>query len=72
MILLPFASQRQAAAFPQSAQLVDYRAVREEWRRAYRDFKPPADVARRIEELTVREREALDPLNSGSISVPFR
>jgi hypothetical protein len=43
--------QQQAAKFPQSSPLQDSPAVREEWRRAYKDFKPTAAVAARIEEL---------------------
>jgi hypothetical protein len=59
--------QQQAAAFPQSSPLQDSSAVRDEWRRAYKDFKPSADVARRIEELKNRERKAFELFKNGAI-----
>jgi hypothetical protein len=52
MILLQVVLERQqAAVLLQSSSLVDYQVVRDEWRRAYRDFKPSAAIAARIEEL---------------------
>jgi hypothetical protein len=50
--IIPFAlQQQQAAAFHQSSPSQDSSAVREEWQEAYRDFKPSAAIAARIEEL---------------------
>src|SRR5215813_327974 len=60
--------QQQAATFPQSSSLQDSQAVRDEWRRAYKDFKPSAAVAARIEELKNREREARDLWSAGELS----
>jgi DNA/RNA-binding domain of Phe-tRNA-synthetase-like protein len=63
-LLLPLTcfSQQQASKqqFPNSNPLEDNPAVRDAWRKAYKDFKPPAAVAARIEELKTREREAFD------------
>jgi len=68
MILLPFALQQQAATFPQSSPLQDSPAVRDAWRKAYKDFKPPAAVSACIEELKAREREAHGLWNAGELS----
>ena len=61
-LLLPATSSSQQAAinFPQSNPLQDQAAVRDAWRKAYKDFKSPATIAARIEELKAREREARD------------
>ena len=70
LLLLPTTSFSQQAAsnFPQSSPLQDTQAVRDAWRKAYKDFKPSAAVAARIEELKARERETFDLWNSGKIS----
>jgi hypothetical protein len=68
MILLPFALQQQAATFPQSSPLQDFPAVRDAWRKAYKDFKPSAAVTACIEELKNRDREALNLCGAGEMS----
>jgi len=70
LLLLPTQSFSQQAAsnFPQSNPLQDSPAVRDAWRKAYKDFKPPAVVAPRIEELKVREREARESWSAGELS----
>src|SRR5262249_1671948 len=70
-LLFVFWQQQQLPsqpAFPQVKPLSDSPAIREEWRRAYKDFKPSAAVAARIEELKARERETFDLWNAGKIS----
>lgn len=65
----PSFSQQQAASnFPQSNPLQDQAAVRDAWRKAYKDFKPPAAIAMRIEVLKAREREAHDLWSAGELS----
>jgi len=56
LLLLPATSFSQQAAsnFPRSNPLQDQAAVRDEWRRAYKDFKPPAAVSRRNKSLDAR------------------
>jgi hypothetical protein len=46
----------------------DSQAVRDAWRKAYKDFKSPAEAAARIEELKAREREARDLWSAGELS----
>ena len=62
LLLLPTPSFSQQAAsnFPQSNPMQDSPAVRDAWRKAYKDFKPPATVAARIEDLKARKREVRD------------
>jgi len=71
-LLLPAPSFSQQAAnnFPQSVPLQDSQAVRDAWRKVYKDFKPSSAVAARIEELKAREREARELWNAGKLSQP--
>ena len=70
LLLLPATSFSQQAAsnFPQSNPLQDSPAVRDAWRKAYKDFKPSAVVSARIEELKNRERQARDLWSAGELS----
>src|SRR5262245_18033347 len=72
LLLLPSTSfsQQQASKqqFPNSNPLEDNPAIRDAWRKAYKDFKPPAAVDARIEELKAREREARDLWSAGELS----
>src|SRR5215831_14567475 len=70
ILLLPLVlqQQQQAAAFPQSSPLQDSPAVRDAWRKAYEDFKPPAGISVKIEELKNRELEARDLCSAGELS----
>src|SRR5215475_12094708 len=61
-------SQQAASNFPQSNPLQDSQAVRDAWRKAYKDFKPSPAVAARIEELKARGREADDLWGAGELS----
>jgi len=56
LLLLPTTSFSQQAAsnFRQSNSLQDNPAVRDPWRKAYKDFKPPAAVSRRNKSLDAR------------------
>jgi hypothetical protein len=56
----PSFSQQAASNFRQSNPLQDTPAIRDEWRKAYKDFNPGPSVAERIEELKAREREVRD------------
>jgi hypothetical protein len=60
LLLLPATSFSQQAAciFPQSNPLQDSPAVRDAWRKAYKDFKPGPRVQAELEKLKLREREA--------------
>src|SRR5262245_29472614 len=56
-LLFVFWQQQQLPsppAFTQVNPLSDSPAVRDEWRRAYKDFKPPAAVSRRNKSLDAR------------------
>src|SRR5215468_9450884 len=64
----PSFSQQAASNFPQSNPMQDSPAVRDTWRRAYKDFKPSDAVSARIEELKAREREARDLWSAGELS----
>ena len=69
LLLLPAPSFSQQAAsnFSQSNPLQDSQAVRDAWRKAYKDFKPGPAVTARIEELKAREREARDLWSAGEL-----
>jgi len=51
ILLRPLGWRRQQADFPQPGPLVDSPSVREEWRRAYKDFRHHATVDALVEEL---------------------
>ena len=70
LLLLPATSfsQQTASNFQQSNPLQDSPAVRDAWRKAYKDFKPPAAVATRIEELKTRNAEALHLWGAGELA----
>ena len=72
LLLLPTPSFSQQAAsnFPQSNPLQDTQAVRDEWRLAYKDFKPGSLVLAELEKLKLREREALNLWSDGKYTLP--
>jgi hypothetical protein len=63
----PSFSQQAASNFPQSNLMQDSQAVRDTWRKAYKDFKPPAAVAAKLDELKWRDSEAIEMWSAGEL-----